>query len=304
MASRKAYRDPDPPTLSRPCRRENQAARPRPPPCPGHSEPPETLADSPAQGPAGRPSGAAVFLERGERGAARCRVSQLQDFRRSLGETADHTPSPTPAPSAAQGPGGPPNAGLRAGPRGGAGRGRSQGAAELVPVSPQPAGRAAPASRSGRGWRAWGAHGGPASRSWVLSARAAGGLSVRERPGPIQWPLSAGLFVQEAATSCGAGPGQAGGNAPSRGLDSEAAPAWGQKRWPPPPTPPLAMGRPGLGAGQGAKLGQPSPLRWSGVSVPAAEQADGHVPSCGVPDGDPVWGAPPSLSSTPIPGRG
>lgn len=74
-------------------------------------------------------------------------------------------------------------------------------------------------------------------RSGVLSARAAGGLSVRERPGPIQWPLSAGPFVQEAATSCGAGLEQAGGNAPSRGPDAEAAPAWGQRRRPPPGAP-------------------------------------------------------------------
>ncbi|XP_019494830.1 PREDICTED: uncharacterized protein LOC109381055 [Hipposideros armiger] len=74
-------------------------------------------------------------------------------------------------------------------------------------------------------------------RSGVLSARAAGGLSVRERPGPIQWPLSAGPFVQEAATSCGAGLEQAGGNAPSRGPDAEAAPAWGQRRRPAPGAP-------------------------------------------------------------------
>lgn len=41
---------------------------------------------------------------------------------------------------------------------------------------------------------------GPARR--LLSARASGGLSPHERPSPIQWPLSAGPFVQEAATSC------------------------------------------------------------------------------------------------------
>ena len=57
--------------------------------------------------------------------------------------------------------------------------------------------------------RAWGP-GARGVRGAVLSVRAAGGLSVRERPGPIQWPLSAGPFVQEAATSCGAGLGRAG----------------------------------------------------------------------------------------------
>ena len=79
-------------------------------------------------------------------------------------------------------------------------------------VGEEPAGRGAPvgsplAARPRDPARGPGAR---RVRGVVLSARAAGGLSVRERPGPIQWPLSAGPFVQEAATSCGAGLGRAG----------------------------------------------------------------------------------------------
>lgn len=55
---------------------------------------------------------------------------------------------------------------------------------------------------------------GPACR--VLSAQAAGGLSPHELPSPIQWPLSAGPFVQEAATSCRTEQG-AGGRKPRFG---------------------------------------------------------------------------------------
>lgn len=47
-------------------------------------------------------------------------------------------------------------------------------------------------------------------RGAVLSVRAAGGLSVRERPGPPQWLLSAGPFVQEAATPLRGWAGRAG----------------------------------------------------------------------------------------------
>lgn len=120
-------------------------------------------------------------------------------------------------------------------------------------------------------------------RSWVLSARAAGGLSVRERPGPIQWPLSAGPFVQGAATSCGAGLGQEGGNSPSRGPDDEAAPAWGQRRWPP------TWGALGLGfrARGGSEAGLSSAL--SSGRQPSAEWASEQcVPSLGGHGGDPV----------------
>lgn len=55
---------------------------------------------------------------------------------------------------------------------------------------------------------------GPARR--LLSARASGSLSPHERPSPIQWPLSAGPFVQEAATSCRIEKG-AGGRKPKCG---------------------------------------------------------------------------------------
>lgn len=50
----------------------------------------------------------------------------------------------------------------------------------------------------------------------LLSAWASGGLSPHERPSPIQWPLSAGPFVQEAATSCRIEKG-AGGRKPKCG---------------------------------------------------------------------------------------
>lgn len=103
-------------------------------------------------------------------------------------------------------------------------------------------------------------------RSWVLSARAAGGLSVRERPGPIQWPLSAGPFVQEAATSCGAWLGRAGGNAPSRAeARTPDAPAWGQRPRPPPWSA-LGLG-PAPRAKQGAKLGPAQPSSGSQCAV-------------------------------------
>lgn len=76
-----------------------------------------------------------------------------------------------------------------AGARGGAGRGRGRGAGAGPGRASVPA---------------------PGAAERALSARAAGGPSVRERPGPIQWPLSAGPFVREAAASCGAGLGGEG----------------------------------------------------------------------------------------------
>lgn len=65
---------------------------------------------------------------------------------------------------------------------------------------------------------------GPARR--LLSARASGGLSPHERPSPIQWPLSAGPFVQEAATSCRTEKG-AGGRKPKCGGQPCLVLSWG-----------------------------------------------------------------------------
>lgn len=87
--------------------------------------------------------------------------------------------------------------------RPGAGRARGRRAAGCS----DRAGRAGRARREGRAGRQSPRR---APRRGALSAGAAGGPSVRERPGPIQWPLSAGPFVREAATSCGAGLGRGG----------------------------------------------------------------------------------------------
>lgn len=138
-----------------------------PAPLPGHSEPPATLARSPAPGPAGWPSGAAGFLKRGEGGAARCRRVPAAGLPTIFGgDDGPHTLS---------------NGGLvcraRARPTAGDSHPRrvrhrpprlpseGGGAAprELPDWSPLAAGlrdRAAPTSRSGRGSRAWGARGG------------------------------------------------------------------------------------------------------------------------------------------------
>lgn len=89
---------------------------------------------------------------------------------------------------------------------------------------------------------AWGP-GARGVRGAVLSARAAGGLSVRERPGPIQWPLSAGPFVQEAATSCGAGLGQAGRKRSELRPRRRGHPGPGSEVTATCPGPPWALGR-------------------------------------------------------------
>lgn len=187
--------------------------------------------------------------------------------------------------------------GCSARPRGGASRGAAAGRADTPlaagcalrprPRAPCSGSRRRPGREQGRaGPGRAGPRPGP-RRSWVLSARAAGGLSVRERPGPIQWPLSAGPFVQEAATSCGAWLGRAGGNAPSRAeARTPEAPAWGQRPRPPPWSA-LGLG-PAPRAEQGAKLGPAQPSSGSQCAVRRVGGSTGIRPG----EGDTVVGPP------------